>query len=110
MSKISSADLLHELYRLQTYKMFAGDDLILVPRKEVEELVFSLVPNDTYFIVVDEEEELSRCLCECSNCKEWTTLYGTGYVPKFCPECGNEIKGIRYSSDLPDTPEESNHD
>lgn len=40
--------------------------------------------------IVEENEDST--LCECPSCKEWRMLYGEGYIPKYCPDCGVRLE------------------
>lgn len=87
-------ELLEELKRLQTYKLGAGDDLILVDRDDVVEII-------TMHIEAKQRKEsktgrwinhVDRGMCECNICGEMIETE-RAHRAHYCPNCGAYMGG-----------------
>lgn len=91
---ISRQAALEAVRSLQTYKMFAGDDMILVDKAVVQAELEILPPvqeRKKGEWISHEDEDGEHYGDKCSECGEWYVMpYGK---TNYCPNCGADMRG-----------------
>jgi hypothetical protein len=99
--KLIDADAaLETIRKMQTYKLFSGDDMILVDKVEVQtELMMlpSVQPERKTGRWLPDNTDYYRTRFICSVCgeSEEVPTMGFGYAPMwgYCPNCGAKMEG-----------------
>jgi hypothetical protein len=105
--KLIDADAaLETIRKMQTYKLFSGDDMILVDKVEVQtELMMlpSVQPERKTGRWLPSDSELE---IKCNKCGKDFSEYvdSIDYIylaeyPKFCPNCGADMRGDKHETD-----------
>ena len=92
---ISRQAALETIRTMQTYKLFAGDDMILIDKAEVQTELMMLPPAEPerktgHWIPVTN----GRGGHQCDKCGFYAPSYqsGTEWLSNFCPECGADMR------------------
>jgi len=93
---ISQQAAIDALRKMQTYKLYAGDDMILVDKAQVQMELMMLPP-------VQPERKTGRWVPvtngrgghKCDRCGCYAPSYqsGTEWLSNFCPECNADMRG-----------------
>ena len=96
MDLISRQAALEKVRTMQTYKLFVGDDMILVDKADVQTELMMLPsvqpePKEGHWIPVTN----GRGGHECNKCHEYAPSYQNSdeHLTRFCPYCGTKMKG-----------------
>lgn len=83
---ISRADAIEAIRTLQTFKLFEGDDMILIDKSEVQTELMALPSADRTGEWIEEDEYGD--LLVCSECG-----FANDYKDDYCPSCKARMKG-----------------
>ncbi len=98
MRPIDADAALEAIRTMQTYKLFSGDDMILVDKAQVQAELMMLPP-------AQPERKKGKWVYDnglkqffCDQCGEPSLTYDDIYIysmdfPNFCPECGADMRG-----------------
>ena len=96
MKLIDADAALEKIRKMQTYKMFAGDDLLLIDQAEAQTELMMLPPvqpehKTGHWIPVTN----GRGGHQCDRCGCYAPSYqsGTEWLSNFCPECNADMRG-----------------
>lgn len=90
---ISRADAIEAIRTLQTFKLFEGDDMILIDKSEVQTELMTLPSAEKTGKWVDDNgrpyKGKPNGSCWCGKCGEWLVASDEYNVStSYCPNCG----------------------
>ena len=93
---ISRQQAIDALRKMQTYKLFSGDDMLLIDQAGAQTELMLLPPAQPE----PKMGKWKRHYCEdgnpdgwqCDKCKEW--YYFGQTLPNFCPNCGADMREV----------------
>jgi len=98
---ISRQAALEKIRKMQTYKMFAGDDMLLIDQAEAQTELMMLPPEEPErktgrWIDITNDESIDMEY-KCSECGFEMFLWSA--LTNFCPNCGAKMEGWKVADE-----------